>query len=221
VTALVVMAGAALVATGGLLASNMGFKLNFPVKKAGVGVSKSGRQAIGLPYNRQVGIDFASDLFTDVAAAGVSPVGIERFDAPTDTNALYNTSVPAGSAGDFGLLKGQGYLLQVGTTGNYIIVGSHDPAFAVPFKKAAVGVSKTGRLRYAHPYHGVSAFASELFTELSPDAVGIERFDAPTDTNALYNTSVPAGSAGDFALVPGSSYLVQVSADKNFIPSHY
>ncbi len=206
VTALVVMAGAAIVATGGLLASNMGFKLNYTLTKSGAG-SKSGRQSIGLPYNRQVGIDKASHLLADVTAGGVAALQLEKFNMINDSNSPYP------GVSDFDLEKGVGYLLRVNQSGPYIIVGSHDPGYAVPLTKAGAG-SKSGRNRYAHPYHGVSATASELLAELSPDGLQVERFNPSNDSNTPY-------PATDFALVPGQAYLVRVVNNKSFIPDHY
>jgi len=210
-TALVVVATAAVVAAGGLWASNMGFKLNYPLQATQTGVSKTGRQTIGLPYNRQVGIDLAADLLADINAGGVTATQIETFAPLSDTNPPY-----PGPAGNFALQAGKGYLVRVSSTGSYIIVGSHDPGFTVQLKGQAVGVSKTGRNRYAHPYHGVAATASELLAELAPQATQIETFNRATDTNPPY-----PGPAGDFALVPGQAYLVRVTADKNFVPAHY
>jgi hypothetical protein len=208
-TALAVIVGAAIVAAGGLMASNMGFKLNYPLKAAGAG-SKSGRQSIGLPYNRQVGVDTADDLLDDIAAGGVTATLLERFEAASDTNSSY-----PGPAGDFALTAGVGYLVRVASNGNYIIVGSDDPGFTVNFKGAAVGVSKSGRNRYAHPYHGVSDTAAEILAEI-PSALSIEKFESASDTNNLY-----PGPAGDFTLIPGQSYIVRVSANTSFIPAHY
>lgn len=206
-TALVVVGTAAAIMAGGLWASNMGFKLNYPLQATQVGVSKTGRQTIGLPYNRQVGIDMASHLLTDISAGGVSAVSLESFNKASDTNNPYPPT-------DYSLTAAEGYLVRVATTGSYIIVGSHDPGFTVQLKAAAVGVSKTGRNRYAHPYHGVSDTASELMAELSPAGISIERFVPASDTNAPYP---PA----DFSLVPGQAYLVRVATNKNFVPAHY
>ena len=126
VTALVVIATAAAVVAGGLMASNMGFKLNYPLQNTQSGVSKTGRNTIGLPYNRQVGIDTASQLLADVSAGGISAIQLEQFNKQFDTNEPY-----PGPAGDFGLVASEAYLLRVTTSGDYIIVGSHDPGLGI------------------------------------------------------------------------------------------
>jgi hypothetical protein len=207
-TALAVIVGAAIVAAGGLMASNMGFKLNYPLKAAGAG-SKSGRQSIGLPYNRQVGIDTAQDLLEDITAGGVTGILLERWDTLFDASAAY----PGGP--NFALEAGAGYVVRVSSNGNYIIVGSDDPGFTVNLKGPAVGVSKSGRTRYAHPYHGVSDVASELLAEI-PNAISVERFEPAFDASAVYPGGTP-----DFTLIPGQSYVVRVTANSSFIPAHY
>ena len=68
--ALSVVGVALLVLAGGLMASNMGFKLNLPLIAAQGGVSASGTNYVGLPYNQQVGIVTAKDLFQDVSLGG-------------------------------------------------------------------------------------------------------------------------------------------------------
>jgi hypothetical protein len=74
-------------------------------------------------------------------------------------------------------------------------------------------VSNSGTQRYAHPYHGVSAFASELITETG--AIEVQRYDTATDSNEAYP------GVADFALEPGVAYLVRVGGNINFIPAHY
>jgi hypothetical protein len=203
---------AVVLVAGGLMASNMGFKLNYPlVAGDGGATSKSGQQTIGLPYNRQVGIDMASDLFEDAAASGVVVQQIQKFNRLDDTTSIYFGGEP-----DFNLAAGEGLFIKVGNNKDYIIVGSHDPSFSVTLLKGAGGVSLSGSQLYAHPYHGVSALASELFMELSPAAQQIQSFDRVDDTTQIY-----FGGEPDFALVPGEAYFVKVSSDKTFTPAHY
>ena len=62
---------AVVIAAGGLYASNMGFKLNYPRNGAGVGGSKSGRNTLSLPFNPQVGISKASETVKKIEGAWV------------------------------------------------------------------------------------------------------------------------------------------------------
>jgi len=203
VIALVVIAVASVVVAGGLFASNMGFKLNYPLKaEDGGATSQTGRQCLGLPFNRQVGIDTAQDLLADTGA-----FRIEEFDPATDSNASYGGS----GEPDFDLDTGSGWLVRVTSDSNYIAVGSHDPAFEMLFDAD----SQTGRTRYSPPYHGVAADAAALLAEIG--AFRIEEFDPATDSNASY------GGSGEpnFPIEPGNCYLVRVTSDINYIPAHY
>lgn len=206
VAAVIVIAMAAIVAAGGLMASNMGFKLNYPIVAPGGG-SASGTQTIALPYNRQVGIDTASELLADMVGTGVAAIELQRFDAATDSNEAYP------GIADFTLESGVGYLVRSGNAAPYIIVGSHDPGMTVSWQGPAIGVSASGTQRYAHPYHGVAATASQLLAETG--AIEIQRFDTATDSNEAYP------GVADFPLVPGVAYLVRVGSNTNFIPAHY
>jgi hypothetical protein len=209
--ALVVIAVAAIILTGGLMASNMGFKLNYTLQAADGGVtSLSGFQSIGLPYNQQVGLNNAGDLLADITAGGVNALTLQRFDPVSDQNAPY-----PGPGGNFSLVSGEGYLLGVTSSGPYIIVGSHDPGKTINFVAADGGInSLSGFQRYAHPYHGVASTAGEFLVETG--ALTIQDFDPITDQNAPY-----PGPGGNFPLVPGKGYLVGVTSNSSFIPAHY
>ena len=71
IVAVSLITAAAVILAGGVLASNMGFKLNYPLKAAS-GTSVAGNNMLALPYNRQVGIDTAKELFLDITAAGTT-----------------------------------------------------------------------------------------------------------------------------------------------------
>lgn len=202
---------AVILVAGGLMASNMGFKLNYPLKKGATGVSNSGTQSIALPYNRQVGIDTAQDLFVDAVASGVQVQNIQKYDILTDQNEIYFGGQP-----NFNLEAGTGYLIKVGNDADYVIVGSHDPSLVIPLKKGDPGVSNSGTQRYAPPYHGVSSTAQDLFLELFPGIQNIQRYDRASDQNEIY-----FGGQPNFNLVPGEAYLVKVGSDKSFTPEHY
>jgi len=210
VTALIVIATAAIVAAGGLKASNMGFKLNYPLQAQQPGVSATGFQSIGLPYNRQVGIDRASQLKDDVEAGGVNVGSVQKYDILSGQNLPYPPT-------NFFLWAGEGYLIGVTTTGSYLIVGSHDPQFSVRLWAKRVGVSAAGFQRIAPPYHGVSSTASELKDEIG--AATIQRYDMLTGQNIPYPPT-------DFPIVPGEAYLIGVAGtgpadDIVWLPNHY
>ncbi len=229
--ALMVVALAALIATGGLVASNMGFKLNYTLLDSTDGGSQSGTQSIGLPYNRQVGIDMASHLFRDigttVSTCGLNPCNcldnIQRYDTATDQNAPY-----ACGFGDFPLAAGEGLLVKTitGNGGDYIVVGSHNPALTINLVSALNAGSLSGTERYTHPYHAVSSKASELTAELggcrlAQAVASIQRYDSATDNNQPYTCGLT-----DYPIEPGQSYLVKTGTGApatgiDFVPAHY
>jgi hypothetical protein len=207
-TALFVVAVAVVVLAGGLMASNMGFKLNRALVAAGGG-SNSGTQLLALPYNRQVGIDTASALFGDMGGANVQ--NIARYNTQTDAYQVYTFGQT-----DFPLAAGAGLQVKMGQNLNYIIVGSHDPSAVIQLE-AAGPASNSGTNLYAPPYHSTSSTASALFAELGAANVqNIARYNTATDAFQVYTFGQP-----DFALVPGESYQVKMGSTLAFSPSHY
>ena len=108
-----VIAGLVVVMTGGLMASNMGFKLNRSLVAAG-GSSISGTNSLGLPFNRQVGIDNAAQLFADIGFFDTQ--NVQRFLPENDTYQLYS-AVPMDGGGnfanDFALTPGEAYFIKM------------------------------------------------------------------------------------------------------------
>ena len=206
-TVLVVVLALAVVLTGGLMASNMGFKLNRTLLAGTNPGSNSGSQLLALPYNRQVGIDTAQDLFIDIGTAQ----NVQGYVTQTDTFQLYTF----GKA-DFPLIAGQGVLVKMGADTGYIVVGSHDPSAVIQLE-AGGAASNSGTNLYAPPYHGTAATAQALFIELGDTNVqNIQKYVTSTDTFQLYTF----GKA-DFAITPGEAYFVKMGTTLNYSPSHY
>ena len=87
----------ALLLAGGLMASNMGFKLNFPLVGSNDSASISGTNYMGMPYNQQVGINNARDLFLDIG--GVQSISQHRkFDDLFEFYTASNSSIQIGRA---------------------------------------------------------------------------------------------------------------------------
>jgi len=227
VAAVVVIAMAVIVAAGGLMASNMGFKLNYTLLDGSDAGSNSGTQTVGLPYNRQVGLDLASDVFKDIglgtnvchlyACNCLSTVS--KYNTATDALATY--ACKGGPAGDYALEPGEG--LQIGMVsgggGDYIIVGSHNPGLTVSLIAAGAG-SASGTNYYTHPYHGVATNARELFIEIG--GVQFLNFHRKLDDGfEVYTfgggTLPPDGPA----LQAGAGIIAKVAIDRALTPSHY
>lgn len=105
----------ACVMASGLIASNMGFKLNYPLANQGAS-SKSGTNTIGLPFNRQSGLDTASDLLIDIGGTA-DVINIQGFLEATDGLQVYTGLKTSGP--DFDLVPGEAYFVRMGTTVNY------------------------------------------------------------------------------------------------------
>ena len=107
---------AVVLAAGGLLASNMGFKLNYPLNATTGGVSLSGTNALALPDNRQAGINSASALMNDIGLANTA--NVQTFLEASDSLQVYTGR--KGSGPDFALVPGEAYYIRMNTTVNYL-----------------------------------------------------------------------------------------------------
>ena len=114
-TFLVALGLAGLLVGGGLLASNMGFKLNYGLDGPGVNLSASGTSTLALPFHQQTNLVNALDLITDMNAAGPGTVAsVSKYVRSTDGLETYTgtTGTP------FTLVPGEGYFVQVNATIN-------------------------------------------------------------------------------------------------------
>jgi GTP:adenosylcobinamide-phosphate guanylyltransferase len=211
---------ACLLVAGGLLASNMGFKLNYVLDGPGDSGSNSGTQTFAMPFNQQTTLVDAEDLINDINTTAGSNVvvSVSRFLRTTDKLDAYTGS----SGTNFTLTPGEGYIVKVSAGLPYIVVGSHDPNLAITFDGPGDNGSNSGTQVYALPYHSTAAVAGDLIDEINLAAgadvvVSISRYLRTTDKLDAYT-----GSSGtNFALAPGESYTVKVNSSISFIPSHY
>ena len=122
--ALLAFAAALVVVAGGLYASNMGFKLNYPL--LGPGAPATGTNTLSLPFNRQAGINNVKALGDDVggfqALNGGPVLNIQKLDTLTNSFQAYSGVV--GEAA-FPLATGEGSFINVNTAVDYIVAGSH------------------------------------------------------------------------------------------------
>ncbi len=215
------MVGLAVLLTAtALVASNMGFKLNYTLDQTLAGTSKSGTNLIALPDNRQTGMNTAKNLIDDIGLASVTQV--QRFVQSTDTFAGYTGRIPQTAANDFALNAGEGYVVKMKTAVNYIIVGSDNPSLAYTLNQTTAGVSKSGTNFYAYNYHQTAGTAKGLLDDIGLASVTqVQRFVRSTDTYAGYTGRIPQTAANDFALTPGDVYIVKMKTTTAYTPSHY
>jgi hypothetical protein len=197
-----------------LVASNMGFKLNYTLSQAGAGVA-SGTNTLALPDNRQTGLNSAKNLMDDIGSANV--LNISRLVQSNDSFASYTGR--KSSPPDFALTAGEGLYVKMGTTTNYIVVGSDDPTLAYSLKQAGAGVL-TGTNFFAYNYHQTAATSKTLMDDIgSANVLNISKLVQSNDSFASYTGR--KSSPPDFALVPGNAYYVKMSTTVNYLPSHY
>lgn len=196
-----------------LIASNMGFKLNYTLSQ-GVG-SLSGTNTLALPDNRQTGMADAKNLMDDIGFAGTT--NVQKFLKATDTLQVYTGRKGGGTA--FALAAGEAYFVRVAAPVNYIVVGSDDPAIAYSLTQLGGG-SLSGTNFFAYNYHQTATDAKALMDDIGfANVTNVQRFLKASDTLQVYTGRKGGGTA--FALVPGEGYFVRMATSVNYTPSHY
>jgi len=211
-----VVALAVVVMAGGLLASNMGFKLNYTLSQASAGVSKSGTSTLAIPDLRQTGLNTAKNLMDDITLANVA--NVQKWIKSSDGTLAYTGR--KGSPADFNLVAGEGNFVKMTTSTNYIVVGSDDPTLANTLSAAQVGVSKSGTNLYAYNYHQTAATAKGLMDDIGfANVANVQRWIKSSDGTLAYTGR--KGSPADFNLTPGEAYFVKMTTAVSYTPSHY
>lgn len=196
----------ALLVAGPLLASNMGFKLNYTLHKTS---GTTNTNWISLPYFWSGTV--AQDVCTDIGATAVQ---IGEYDESTDSFISY---VCGGGGTNFSLSAGRAIFVKVNTDGvQWIIVGSHNDAATVTLTKTS-GTTNTNWI--AIPYHTNVGDAQGLCTNIGGTAVQIGIYDESTDAFTSY---VCGGGGTNFSLTAGQGVFVKVNTDGViWTPSHY
>jgi hypothetical protein len=236
---IVVLAAVAL--AGGLIASNMGFKLNKALVPtggavAGVGevapfTSANGTNSLGLPFNRQAGLNTAGSLKVDIGTNWNSTSKLLRSSNQPFT---YNAARSGTGSIDFALEEGNCYQVRVTSTGtaalSYIVVGSDDPAYPYPLIVAgnAVpegGTSSNGTNGYAYKYHATAATAGAIKAEIGSQCVSVSKLLGSNNQPFTYNAARSGTGSIDFPLIPGECYNIRVTSATNtdipYTASHY
>lgn len=225
--AVMTVALCAIVAAGGLLASNMGFKLNYRLNASaaapGGGVG-TGKNTLSLPYFRQSGQNDAKALMEDIGGGTIVPVlSISRFNEANDSFQTY-TGRMGSPVASFALTAGEGLNVSMATSLNYIVVGSHDPSQAISLEATGPG-SATGKNFIAPPYNITSANAKQLMEDIGGGSIvsvlSVSRFNPATDAFLTYTGRMGSPVSVPFAMLPGEAYQVQMVSTVPYTPSHY
>jgi hypothetical protein len=199
---------------GALVASNMGFKLNYTLGQAGAG-TLDGTNTLGLPDNRQTGLADAKNLMDDIGFA--QTLNVSKFLKASNGFQSYTGRKNGGLA--FSLAAGEGYYVKMLTTVNYVVVGSDDPALTYPLNQAGAG-TLDGTSFYAYNYHQTAADAKALMDDIGfAQTLNVSKFLKASNGFQSYTGRKNGGLA--FALVPGEAYYVKMLTTVNYAPSHY
>jgi len=197
-----------------LVASNMGFKLNYTLSQAGAPPS-DGTNVIALPDNRQTGLNDAKALMDDIGFANV--LNVSRYLKASNSFQTYTGRKGGGLA--FPLAAGEGYYVKMSTTVNYIVVGSDDPALAYSLTQAGAPPSD-GTNFFAYNYHQTGADAKALMDDIGfANVLNVSRYLQASNSFQTYTGRKGGGLA--FPLVAGQAYYVKMSTTVNYTPSHY
>jgi protein-disulfide isomerase len=199
---------------GALVASNMGFKLNYSLTQSGV-APVDGTNTIALPDNRQTGLADAKNLMDDIGSAAVQ--NIARYVKATAVFQTYTGRKNGGLA--FPLVAGEGYVVKMFTNTNYVVVGSDDPALTYSLTQSGVA-PVDGTNFFSYNYHQTAADAKALMDDIGSASVqNLARYVKATAVFQTYTGRKNGGLA--FPLVPGEAYVVKMFTTVNYAPSHY
>lgn len=209
----------ALLAISGIIASNMGFKLNYRLNAVTPSVSLSGTNTLALPYNRQFGIDTALQLIGDLGAANVTYVA--NFVEATDGYDVYTGVKGSPDPDGFNLGGGTAVFVKMAAGVDYIVVGSHQPGMGISLDAPGAG-SLTGSNFYAPPYHNTATTALAMIGDIgAANVVYVANFVEATDGFEVYTGVKGSPDPDGFAIVPGKGYFVKMLNTVNYVPSHY
>jgi hypothetical protein len=203
-----------------LVASNMGFKLNYSLDHDTDGAGpRTGLNTLALPDNRQAGLNTSKALMDDIGFT--STASVARYIKATNGLELYTGRKGSPNA-DFPLAAGEAYFVSMTATVPYIVVGSDDPAITYSLTADTDGAGPvTGLNFFAYNYHQTAATSKALMDDIGFASTGsIGRYIEATNGLELY-TGRKGSPNADFGLTPGEGYFVTMLAAVNYAPAHY
>jgi hypothetical protein len=214
---------AAVLLTGGLMASNMGFKVAYTFNGVGQGGAISNENHLALPFYPHLGLTNAASLKTDINAAGCglsTADPVQRFNPTINSRESWFGAKVGGT--NFNISACESYFVQMpsGGTCSYVIAGTHNPDHQCTFNGAGVAGYLVGENTYALPFHTTANNARELLIEISA-ADFVQRFDPGTNSRQSWFGGKIGGT--NFNVVPGEGYFIQMpgGATTTFKPDHY
>jgi multisubunit Na+/H+ antiporter MnhF subunit len=203
-----------------LVASNMGFKLNYSLTHdTDAGGPNIGQNSLALPDNRQSGMNASIALMNDIGFA--STASVSRYIEASNGFELYTGRKGSPNA-DFPLAAGEAYFVAMLASVPYIVVGSDDPAITYSLTPDTDGGGpNSGQNFFAYNYHQTAANSISLMNDVGfVSTASVSRYIKAGNGYELY-TGRKGSPNADFPLVPGEGYFVAMLAAVNYAPSHY
>ncbi len=159
----------------------------------------------------------ADDVFQDIDAkcGSGTTAKIERINPSVGGSSRTTWIGSGGSALNFPIVSGQGYLVEVTAPCNWSIVGYNtDTAYT----RAYTDFNKV--LLISVPFNSTATVANDLFTQIS-NCTSVERINVSTGGSSR-TTWIGAGGASDnFPIVRGEAYIITVSGTSSWPVGHY
>ena len=218
--------GAALLASGSAFASNMGFKLVYPIYAFNSGVT-DGTNVVSVPFFTSYAASTAANVCGDLTVGTI----IARWNQATASqqkckcNATLNGCTGIGTSTNFTFTEGEGLIATTPATFNWTIVGSHDNAYAVTLYPFNAGVTD-GTNFVSVPYHTNKTNAAGLAAEFAPGTI-LARWNQATASqqkckvNATQNGCTGIGTSTNFSVTIGEALIITVPASATWTPAHY
>ena len=209
---------------GPVLASNTGFKLNYPMKKGGKNLislpyfyypdgninAPAWNNAACTPATPGADCEDSKKACTDLATGGCVVVGITKYNR-TAQGTLTPKLFSCGSGfGQFVLKPGEAYFVNVSADCTADEVGSHDDTYSVGKGGTAKVSLLNGNNNVSVPYHVKAIDSKELCEHVTLDnaGVGLKSVVRINQTTGQPTTFSCGSTFGMYPIVAGAGYFL-------------
>lgn len=196
--------GAVLLVGGLVIASNIGYKLIFPLVFSGT---------LGA-NDFQVSVPFSTPLQTanDLLQAAPGATQVVRLNAATNTVQVW---FPGFFGNNFPIVAPEGYMIRMSSGApatSVTFVGAHDPAIVYNYNVANVD------FLVSIPYHTTWKTANDIF-QATPNALAVSQLNPALNTFKVW---FPGFFGNNFDVVIGEGYRVRVGSSPSVsVPEHF
>jgi len=196
--------------------SNMGYKFRKSLNEEAV---KTDKNWASLPYNSEY--TNASDITDEFSPAGTPIYKITKRNPDQTYTSRVWIGPPINWSGNFAITKGEMYEISVDADTTIILVGSHDPNYAVPLNE---NLTKTDKNWVSLPYNSEYTNASDITDEFSPAGTPIYKI-TKRNPDQTYTSRVwigpPINWSGNFTITRGEGLEISVDQDTSWVPTVY